>query len=148
MRTRKTSAHIYNPHLGGLTLWATVMVILNGIFWGNWFVKDSILYAILGLCALIGFIIFALPVLNKQTITVRGSRITISSRLGLYLVCKMPEDLYQIIVKNGKYVSFVFKVGDRIAQVSPLAYENGDQLLEDFERAMEKGKVVAEIIVK
>jgi hypothetical protein len=121
---------------------------LTGIFGGKFFIQGSIWSGILGFCALIGFIIFALPVLNHLKVIVKGSRITFSSRLGVYLVCKMPDDLYQIIIKDGKPVSFVFKVGDNIAQVSPQGYKNGDQLLEYFEKAMRKGKGGAEIVIK
>jgi len=148
MKTDRTKGHIYEPRLGVAMFMATVMIILVGIFGVKWFIQSSIWNAILGFCALIGFVIFALPVVNHHNVIVKGSRITFSSRLGVYLVCKMPDDLYQIITKDGKPVSFVFKVGDNIAQVSPQGYKNGDQLLEYFEKAMRKERGGAEIVLK
>lgn len=148
MKTEKAKVHIYEPYLGETMFMATVMIILLGIFGSRWFITGTLWYALLGVLALIGFIVFALPVLNKQAVIVRGSRLTISSRLGLYFVCKIPDDLYQIIIKDGKPVSFVFKNKDSIVQVSPQGYKNGDQLLEYFEKALRQGKIGAEIIYK
>jgi len=148
MKTVQKKSYIYEPRLGGATVIATVMIILMGIFGTKWFAHDSLGYGILGFLALIGFVVFGFPVLNKQVVTVRGASITFSSRWGVLCVCKMPDDLSQIIIKDEKPVTFVFKVGNSSVQVSPLGYKNGDQLLDYFEKAMRKGKVVAEIVRK
>lgn len=148
MKTEKTQVQIYEPQLGEAMFMATAMIILLGIFGSRWFITGTLWYALLGILALIGSIVFALPVLNKQAVMIKGSRITISSRLGLYFVGKIPDDLYQIIVKDGRPVSFVFKNKDNTVQVSPQGYKNGDQLLEYFEKILRQGKVGAEIIYK
>lgn len=148
MNTGKNKVQVYEPLLGEAMFVATAMIILVGIFGSKWFITGSLWYASLGIFALIGFIVFALPVLNKQAVIVRGSRLTISSRLGLYFVCKIPDDLYQIIIKDGKPVSFVFKNKDSTVQVSPQGYKNGEELLAYFEKILRQGKVGAEIIYK
>ncbi|MEA1973446.1 MAG: hypothetical protein U9N34_09165 [Candidatus Cloacimonadota bacterium] len=106
---------------------------------GSWF------YLLLAVIPLLIFIACARPLFENRRITVGEGTVTIHDRF-----CKPKEmkitDLYQIVMKDDTVRSFRFRCGRKHVQISPMAYQDGDELSEAILERIKEKKIIVEVI--
>ncbi|MEA3467286.1 MAG: hypothetical protein U9R57_03570 [Thermodesulfobacteriota bacterium] len=97
--------------------------------------------------SLVPFVVCVRPVIENRSITVGDGSITVHQRFCKPLKLTLVEDLYQIVLKDEAVRSFCFQYGDnKSIQISPVAYQDGNELTETILEQIEQRKLVLEMV--
>lgn len=108
----------------------------------------SIIYFLLFLPCLVYFILYFLPFMVNQSVQIADNKIIFTYRFGLKYEGIIADTLYQIIIKNEEYTHFRFLINKRSIQVTPLAYENGQELLLYLKKILKNKPIKVDILWK
>jgi hypothetical protein len=94
------------------------------------------------------FIACSKPLIEWKRIEIENGYIIIFKRFFKPLKIKISESLYQVIIKDENIRSFRFRYGKYYTQVSPIIYENGDEMTKTVTDYMNKHKISVEVITQ
>jgi hypothetical protein len=132
-----------------LAILPTIMIGTLSVFLFIKFLTTmSMWYLILLILPLLFFLGLLYAIILNQKVILQGRTITILRRLKKPITAYVADALYQIIIKKGIMYKFRFRFNDgqRVAEVTPSVYENGDQLLKQLETIIEQENIDADVI--
>ena len=138
----------YYPQLRGVIVISIICFLLAIISIIIWFDSRSNIFILFFLVSVIGFIIFFYPVLSKQTVMIRGSHVIFRYRTKPTLKFKIEKSLKQIVIKNDEIKHFRFELGNKVAQLSPSAYKNGNELQYRLVKSLKNNEITFKVIEK
>ena len=129
---------------------ALITGALSAFFLIKFLSTMSLWYLILLIAPFLFFLIFANIFILSTRVVIQGGTITILHRTKKPSTAKITDALYQVILKNGKMTEFKFKMDDRqrIVNVIPAFYENGDKLLQQLTDIINQEEIDVDIIEK
>ncbi|MEA3469461.1 MAG: hypothetical protein U9R57_14710 [Thermodesulfobacteriota bacterium] len=107
---------------------------------GGWY------YLPFALFFLVSFLACARPVLDNRRIIVENDSVIILKRFYKPIRVSISKDLYKVVIKDDTVRSFRFNVDDKYVQVSPIIYQNGEELSDEIIKYMKKKKIVVEMV--
>jgi hypothetical protein len=148
--TRNTTMkEIYHPYfLRKLIL----ITITSGFFslklFSSWGSSGSLVHLFFAISLLLIFIACSKPLIEWKRIEIENGYIIIFKRFFKPLKIKISESLYQVIIKDENIRSFRFRYGKYYTQVSPIIYENGDEMTKTVTDYMNKHKISVEVVTQ
>ncbi len=129
---------------------AIIAGVLSAFFLIKFLTIMSLWYLILLIVPFVFLLLFVNILVLNQRVIIHGHNITMLRRTREPVTANIADDLYQIIVKNGKMIEFRFKFGNgkRIVDIIPAVYKNGDKLLQQLKNIVDQENIDAEIIEK
>lgn len=140
----------YDLNTDGVKWYATISGALSTFFLIMFFTTTSLWYvALLVLPLLFSLGLFYAIILNQRVI-LHGKTITILRRMQKPITSNVADALSQIIMKKGVMFSFIFQFhnGRKVARITPSAYKDGEQLLQQLKSIIRQEKIVVDIIEK
>jgi hypothetical protein len=138
----------YFLNTGSPKLYTTVLGVVSVFFLVKLWTTPSMWYVAFLIILLLCFLSLLQALLLNQRVILHGNEITILRRMHTPLTATVADALYQIIVKKDVMVHFRFHShnGRSLAQVSPSAYKNGDQLLKQLTAIIDQDNIDVDII--
>lgn len=136
----------YVPRLGFPYIVSTLSFFLTIYFFKNWQDSGTFIYLFICCLALLVCVFFINPVLLNQKVRIENDQIVISYRIKRTLNLKISESLYEIVMRSNNQMSFRFKTGKYRAQISPVSYHNGDELLEHLIGVIKNKKLIVNVV--
>jgi hypothetical protein len=134
------SPKLYTIILGALSVFFLVKLLTSPSIW----------YLVFLVVPFFCFLSLLYALVLNQKIILHGNNVTILRRMQTPLTATVADSLHQITVKNGAMVHFRFRFhnGRQLAQISPSAYKNSEQLLKQLTDIIDQEKLVVDIIEK
>jgi hypothetical protein len=138
----------YFPNSNALKLHAVVSFSLNVLFFVMFLMSTSLWYVVFLVLPLFYSLSLSCAILLNQRIVLYDNNITILRRMHTPLTATVADALYQIIVKKGVMIRFRFHFynGQKVAQICPTAYKNGDQLIQHLTAIIDQENINVDII--
>ena len=142
MNTSKTFTH---------NIYSTIVIFL--FFAGllsymlySWSTSGGIGYLLGSIIPLIGAVALGRPIIFFTHVTItKGKRISIRYWVGKGYSGLISKTLYEVVVKNDEIVSYRFRIQNKLFQISPAGYIQGDELAAAFNSCITKKKLVISI---
>ncbi len=131
-------------------LYTVISGALSVFFLIKLLTAPSIWYVVFLVVPLISFLSLLNAFLLNQRVMLHGNTVTILRRMHPPLTATVADGLYQIIVKKGTMAHFRFRSHNEesIAQISPSAYKNGEQLLQQLTAIIDQENIVVDMVEK
>jgi hypothetical protein len=123
---------------------------LSAFFLIKFLTTMSLWYLILLIAPFLFFLLCMNILVLNQRVILHGHTLTILRRTKKPLTANVADTLYQITVKNGKMIKFRFQFdnGQRVADITPAVYKNGDKLLQQLKTIIDQENINVNIIEK
>jgi hypothetical protein len=140
----------YDLNTDGVKWYATISGALSTFFLIMFFTTTSLWYMALLVLPLLFSLGLFYAIISNQRVILHGKTITILRRMQKPITSNVADALSQIIMKKGVMFSFIFQFhnGRKAARITPLAYKDGEQLLQQLKSIIEQEKIVVDIIEK
>ncbi len=134
------SPKLYTMISGTLSVFCLVKLLTSPSLW----------YVVFLIVPLLCFLCLLNALVLNQRVILHGNTVTILRRMHTPLTATVADALYQIIVKHGAMAHFRFRShnGLNIAQITPSAYKNGEQLLQQLTAIITQEKLVVNMVEK
>jgi hypothetical protein len=108
----------------------------------------SLWYLILLILPFLFFLLCMNILVLNQRVILQGHTLTILRRTKKPLTANVADALYQITMRRGDMYKFRFHFdnGQRVADITPAVYKDGDKLLQQFKTIIDQEKIVVDII--
>jgi hypothetical protein len=140
----------YFLNTGSPKLYAAVLGVVSVFLLVKLWTTPSMWYAAFLIIPLFCFLSLLYALVLNQRVILHGDTVTILRRMHIPLTARVADSLYEIVMKHGGMLSlrFRFHNGRKVAQISPSAYQNGDQLLRQLETIIKQENIDVDIIEK
>jgi hypothetical protein len=140
----------YFLNTGSPKFYTTMLGVLSAFFLVKLWTTPSMWYIAFLTIPLLCFLSLLYALVLNQRVILHGDKVTILRRMHTPLTARVSDSLYEIVMKHGDMLSLRFRFynGRKVAQISPSAYKNGDQLLRQLETLIEQENIDVDIIEK
>jgi hypothetical protein len=138
----------YALNTDGAKWHTTISGALSAFFLIMFLTTTSLWYVVLLVLPLLYSLGLFYAIFSNQRVILHGNTITILRRMKKPITSSVADALYQIRVIRGTILSFIFRFdnGRKVRRITPQAYKNGKQFLQQLEDIIEQENIDVNVI--